>query len=112
MSALGYARCITDDQTPSALVACSLDASGQRERLDAWRDLLATADHREATPDGVRYLFAASDGLEERVRALAAAEHDCCSFIVFSVSRSEEYVEMTVTTQPDGHDALRFIFAP
>ena len=102
---------MADDQTPSELVAGSLDASGQRERLDAWRDLLATAYQRELTPDGVRYLCAASDGFEERVRALAAAEHDCCSFLGFLVSRIDGYVEMKVTASPDGQDALRFIFA-
>jgi hypothetical protein len=102
---------VAGHQSANALIACSLDTSGQRERIDAWRDLLATSDQREATANGVRYLFAASDGLEERVRALAAAEHDCCSFLAFSVSRIDQYVEMTVTTQPDGQDALRFIFA-
>jgi len=46
----------------------------------------------------------------QRIRGLAAAEHDCCSFLEFDVTRHEDRVVMNVTAPPDGLDALRTIF--
>ncbi len=95
------------------LIACSLDGVGQQARLSDWAELLRQATSREATGDGrrVRYSFAAADGLERRIRDLAAAEQACCSFLGFAVSRTGGQIEMTVTAPSDGQDALRFIFS-
>jgi hypothetical protein len=41
------------------IVSCSLDGSGQRERLSEWKALLPRADSREALSTGVRYRFPA-----------------------------------------------------
>ena len=102
---------MTDDQTAGSLIACSLDGNEQITRMDAWRQLLATSEERDSTPEGVRYLFPATDDVESHVRELAAAEHRCCSFLQFSVSRLGDHVEMTVAAPSEGVDALRFIFA-
>jgi hypothetical protein len=99
-----YAHAVTD------LIACSLDGHAQRERLAAWRKVLANAERAEAITEGSRYLFVASDDIEARVRELAAAEHVCCPFLQFSVARVGKQVEMMVTAPPHKRDALRFIF--
>lgn len=96
---------------PLPVIACSLDGMGQQARLREWTELLAHADAREQVADGVRYSFAAADGLEPRIRDLAAAEEACCAFLEFEVSRTGERIEMTVTARADGLDALRFIFS-
>jgi len=57
------------------------------------------------------YSFAASDPLEKLIRDLAAAEHSCCAFLEFDVSRIGDQIEMTVTAPPDGQEALHFIFS-
>jgi hypothetical protein len=63
------------------LIACSLDGTGQAARLVEWAQFLRLALAREEIPGGVRYAFADSDGgIQARVRALAEAEQDCCSF--------------------------------
>jgi hypothetical protein len=90
------------------VIACSLTASGQRERLSEWKSLLAVAESREELPTGMRFRFRPS--LAERVRSLAAAEHECCSFLRFDVVEAEDDVVMTVDTEEAAQDALRFIF--
>ena len=97
---------------PLPLIACSLDSDGQEGRLADWADLLAQAATREETASGVRYSFASvAADFESRIRALAAAEQDCCSFLQFKVVRAGGQIEMTVTAPPEGREALRFIFS-
>jgi MerR family copper efflux transcriptional regulator len=90
--------------------ACSLTASGQRERLSEWKSLLAGAESREELPTGIRFRFRPE--LAERVRSLAAAEQECCSFLRFEVVEGGDDVVMTVETEEAGQEALRFIFGP
>jgi hypothetical protein len=97
--------------TTLALIACSLDASGQEQRLADWSSLLAEAARREETTDGVRYSFVAGDDLESRLRTLVAAEKACCAFLDFNVFRTGDEIEMTVTAPRDAAAALRFLFS-
>jgi hypothetical protein len=92
------------------LVACSLDADDRRKRVDEWAELLGQASTSTTTADGVRYRFSASDEVEQQVRALAAAEKACCSFLDFDVSRSAETIDLTVKAPAEGIEALRFVF--
>lgn len=94
----------------SALLACSLDSSGQQARLAEWREVLARTVSCEETSEGVQYSFVADAHAEGRIRDLAAAEHGCCSFLEFEIQRHMDQVVMTVTARPDGLDVLRVIF--
>ena len=97
-------------RTKLPVIACSLSASGQRERLSEWKSLLAVAESREELPTGMRFRF--RPDLLERVRSLAAAEKECCSFLRFDVVEAGDDVAMTVETEEAGQEALRFIFGP
>lgn len=90
------------------LVACSLSAGGQRDRLAEWKTLLAAATSRKELGTGVRYRFPAA--LTERVRALAAAEHECCSFLRFDLTETGDGLVMTVEADRTAQAALRFVF--
>jgi MerR family copper efflux transcriptional regulator len=93
------------------LIACSLDATGQQARLAEWLDVLGEAVSREKTPNGARFTFVADGRGEQRIRELAAAEHECCSFLEFDVTRSADQLVLSVTAPADGLDALSFIFS-
>lgn len=68
-------------------IACTLDAGGQKERLEEFRLLFADAFvGRERTVDGIRFRFRADDGIEARVRDLAERESQCCAFFAFTVT--------------------------
>lgn len=90
------------------VIACSLTASGQRERLSEWKSLLAAAESSEALPTGMRFRF--RPYLAERVRSLAAAEQECCSFLRFDVVEARNELVMTIETEEAGQEALRFVF--
>ena len=94
--------------TSLPVIACSLDANGYRKRLDEWKSLLASAEAREDLEGGVRFLFRSDR--TERVRALAAAEHECCSFLRFGLAEANDSLVLTVETDENNADALRFIF--
>jgi hypothetical protein len=92
------------------LIACSLDAGSQKQRLADWSSLLRQAACSQDTGNGVRYRFLASDQLESRLRALAAAEKACCAFLDLDVVRTGDELVLTVTAPPQAADALRFMF--
>jgi MerR family copper efflux transcriptional regulator len=93
------------------LVACSLAAEDQRARLDAWASLLASAVSRAEVPEGMCYVFRPGSVFTERVRDLAAAEAECCTFLDFETVEQNNELRLTVTSHPEGLAALRFIFA-
>jgi hypothetical protein len=92
------------------LIACSLSADGQRGRVVEWQELLATATSRAEIDGGARYFFAPGETVEERVRRLARAEHECCSFFEFVVERTSENVVLSVTAPVEAQDAVRLLF--
>jgi hypothetical protein len=96
-------------QNSLPLVACSLSASGRRERLTEWKSLLAVAESREELSTGMRYRFPSA--LTERVRSLAAAEHECCSFLRFDLVEAGDSLVLTIEADETGQEALRFVFA-
>jgi MerR family copper efflux transcriptional regulator len=90
------------------VIACSLTGEGQRARLSEWKSLLDLADSRQGSPSGMRFRFRRD--LAERVRSLAAAEQECCSFLRFDLVEAGDNLVMTVETEESGQEALRFIF--
>lgn len=94
--------------TSLPVIACSLSGDGQRERLNEWKSLLAVAESRQELPTGMRFRFRPS--LAQRIRSLAAAEHECCSFLRFEVVEAGDDLVLSVETNENGQDALRFIF--
>ncbi len=93
--------------TSLPVIACSLTAGGQRERLSEWRSLLSTAESHEELPTGMRFRF--PPDLKDRVRLLAAAESECCAFLRFDIVEADDLV-LTVEADENGQEALRFIF--
>ena len=105
-----HERSQAHEPTALPLIACSLDAAGQKQRLADWSSLLREAVQKEKTTDGVRYRFVAADQLEARLRTLAAAETECCAFLNFDVVRRIDEIEMTVTASRNALAALHLIF--
>jgi hypothetical protein len=70
---------VADDQP----IACTIRPGDDEDAMmDRYRTLFADADvARERTASGVRWTFRAGDGVEARVRELAAMEAACCAFL-------------------------------
>jgi hypothetical protein len=93
------------------LIACSLSVDRQHARLAEWQELLATATSRAEIDGGARYVFApAGETVEKRLRRLAQAEQECCSFFDFVLERTPQGVVLSVTAPVEAQEAIRFLF--
>jgi hypothetical protein len=96
-------------------IACDLTNAPDtpEERLLEYRWLFTDAlVGRERTPDGsARFRFRADEGVEERVRTLAALEKACCAFFDFAVTVDGDEVrwDATVVDASADHEAARAI---
>ena len=57
------------------------------------------------------YVFRPASVFAQRVRDLAEAEHECCTFLDFEIVEQNDELRLTVTSHPTGLAALRFTFA-
>ncbi|MFL6145044.1 MAG: hypothetical protein ACJ72N_24660 [Labedaea sp.] len=72
------------------------------ERIGEYRRLFGEAlIGRERTPEGIRYRFRATSGVEARVRNLAAREKACCAFLGYDVSRAGDEVVWDLAVPDD-----------
>lgn len=68
-------------EEPSAdAIVCTLDARDHADRVEHWRDVLASVTDRTAIPGGVRLTFDHDRVRVAELAQLAAAEVRCCSF--------------------------------
>jgi hypothetical protein len=61
-------------------------------------------------PEGMSYVFRPASAFARRVRDIAEAEHDCCTFLDFEIVEQGDELRLTVTSHPTGQAALRFVF--
>jgi hypothetical protein len=86
-------------------IACSLDRSAFRGRLDEFRAVLRRGFiGAERLPDRARWRFRAAPGLEDDLRKLAERERRCCRFFLFDIRRVDE--EIWWDTRVDRAEAL------
>jgi|SRR5262245_4280743 len=91
-------------------VACTLDASDQRSRLDAWAELLTDATARKRLDRGVRLTFPADPVLAGRLGELAALEQACCPFFMFALRFETGSLTFDVTAPEDALGILADLF--
>jgi hypothetical protein len=80
-------------------IACTIRPGRDEETLlGLYRTLFADAYlDRRRTASGVRWTFRAGEGVEARVRALAAMEQDCCAFLRMRILVADGEVRWDVT---------------
>jgi MerR family transcriptional regulator, copper efflux regulator len=92
---------MTEPETSEPAVACSLGADDIVVRLTEWQEVLRDAVERRAIPGGVRLDLGTRAPVAEIAR-LAAAEHDCCPFLSFTLTVDGRGVALEVTAPPEG----------
>jgi hypothetical protein len=80
-------------------IACTIRPGKDEEALlELYRTLFADAYlDRRRTASGVRWTFRAGEGVEVRVRALAAMEQECCAFLRMRILVADGEVRWDVT---------------
>jgi hypothetical protein len=94
---------------PVACTLTSVDLAAQRQR---WERLAVRAmTERVETADGLRLVFRPEPGAEEELRALAAAENECCRWADWTVVAGAGQIVLAVRAAGDGVTALHGMFA-
>lgn len=100
----------TPDTTPP--VACTLTSADLAAQGQRWERLAARAlTERAETADGLRMFFRPEPGAEEELRALVAAENECCRWADWAVEADDGQIVLTVRAAGDGVTALHGMFA-
>jgi hypothetical protein len=93
---------LIDNDRPTLLpIACGLDLVGGRERVRQWQELAPYHIGTTREPDAVVVRFRDYPGVYDQLRRLAAAERDCCPFLVFDVTRADCPVVVRITAAPE-----------
>lgn len=87
--------------------ACTLPTADRPLRLAEFDELFAMSVHQaEFVGNVVRLQLSGDEGLEERVRDLAARESSCCSFFDFRVTGTHEHLTLDISVPPEHADLL------
>jgi hypothetical protein len=88
-------------------IACTLSSRDLSRQAERWRALRASAQiDRADVADGIAIGFRADPGVEAELRALVAAENECCAWARWEVRRRGTDVELVATSTGDGVAAL------
>jgi hypothetical protein len=92
--------------------SCSLTGAEQAARHRWLKQLRAHSVSVRREPDGATVLFDPSDELEAQLRALAAAEAQCCPFLSLEVRRGPNTIELLVTGPAPARPLIEAITSP
>ena len=85
---------------------CTLGPKELVDRRAAWGDVAAALVDRVRTENGFRARFRRSPDISDALRALVAAERDCCGWASWALSDEGNSVVLDVTGPPDRIGAL------
>jgi hypothetical protein len=92
-------------------IACSLTTSQAAERARQTADIASRALRgREAIAGGQRLRFAGDRELEDELRAVVAAEAECCSFLDMRLRRGGGVIELDITGPAEARPIIEGLF--
>ena len=86
-------------------IACTLDAAGAQAQLDEWARLRPLCRRTDTTADGATLWF--DHQADAALRAVAAKEAACCSFLRLEVRPDADLLRLDITSEQ--HEALPVI---
>ena len=89
-------------------IACTLTGNEQADRVGEWRRLVDRADDRERIAGGLAFRFPLE--MAGEVAALAAAEHQCCPFMEFTLRMADGALRFEVLAPADAAPMLDMVF--
>jgi hypothetical protein len=88
-------------------LACTLGAIDGAERSRRWRQLAADAAPVTRRTEGqLEIRYQPGPGVLDELRALAAAEAECCSFVAWAVTEQAGHPTLVVTAPPGEPDRI------
>ncbi len=99
--------------TETIPIACTLAAADLAARARRWEQLIARAmTGRAETRDGLSLSFRPEPGIEEELRALVAAETECCAWATWTVARTRSEIVLGIHSTAEGIATLHQMFGP
>ena len=97
---------------PDLSIACTLSPDGMTARL-ALIDALAAEGllERTVTTAGLRVRLRDTPEIEQRTRALVAAESACCAFLDFNLGRQDGDLVLDISGPADARPVIDMFFA-
>ncbi len=94
-------------------IACALTPDGMIARL-ALIDALAADGllDRILIDAGLQVRLRDTPDIEQRIRALVAAESTCCAFLDFDLGRDDGALVLDITGPEDARPVIEMFFAP
>ncbi len=83
------------------IAACSLNGSDLPTRIEAWKRVAAQATNREVEKSRIVSTYPSDPWLIEELRALIAAEAECCSFMQFTLDETGDEVVVELQVPED-----------
>jgi hypothetical protein len=93
-------------------IACTLPPDGLSARLASF-DALAAEGLLDRTPTdtGLRVRLRDTPEIEQRTRALVAAESRCCAFLAFTLGRDDSALVLDISGPPEARAVIDLFFA-
>jgi len=100
---------MTEQDSPTPPITCTLTGNNLRERLAAI--LALTRDALQGfTRRGLVLDLSFAGTAAERVREMVRKEKDCCGFLKFDLREVEQEVHLTITAPEEAREAADFLF--
>jgi hypothetical protein len=94
-------------------IACTLTPDGMTARLALIEALAADGLLlRTPTDTGLRLRLRDTPEIEQRTRALVAAESECCAFLDFELRREDGELVLDIAGPADARPVIDMFFAP
>jgi hypothetical protein len=90
-------------------IACTLQAGSYQERL-AWIAALARDGLRGVSREDLRLELRYAPEVASRVREMVGKEQECCGFLSFELTETDEEVRLTITAPEQARDVADTLF--
>jgi hypothetical protein len=91
-------------------IACTLEPDAVPDRVGAWQAIVDRVRARHLAVDGALRLEFGDDVAVDDLARLAAAEHDCCTFLAFAVTVDDRGVGLEVRAPDGAHEVVAAMF--
>jgi hypothetical protein len=90
-------------------IACTLGPTDGEQRMQEWRQLLATSRVGRERGDGyLAVRFRAGGDVGRRLERLVEAERECCSFVEWSITNHDDDVVLTISGDDEALSTFSF----
>jgi hypothetical protein len=102
---------LTAEHELAELVACTLSDTNLKTQRERWINVGTNFGiARQQTDAGLQLTFKDHPAVEQELRALVAAENDCCSWASWSVDREHGTLVMAARSKGEGISTLHGMF--